>query len=334
MSQAPPQAHPVDPTLARVAARFGLTDEEAASIIPPDTPEVRAFCARWQLAPALVWGLVIDAAKLDLGFGYRFPNQGISDKLGPLSFENEQGYLRGMLQGFAFMLSTLGQPLTGALLRDLHDAAVRGVLRVTGEPFGLGYIRRPWSYGFIRNVDGKLPMLPAITQEGWREIFEERLIYYRYRRWVDPCARHLWSAAPREQHLVRIKRLRKSSGERLEPTWRCRKGPELQAEVDARLEEALRSFREASASATGDPAAQLTAMARLCRKLELLHVFPDGNCRTMCFLLLPKLLLEAGFPPVILGTPHIFDGYYGSREMVALIVHGFKNFRRLRDAYA
>ena len=55
-------------------------------------------------------------------------------------------------------------------------------------------------------------------------------------------------------------------------------------------------------SAAGRRDAELAAIARLCRALELGHFFPDANARTACMLVLHKLLLAHGYGPVVLDA--------------------------------
>lgn len=77
---------------------------------------------------------------------------------------------------------------------------------------------------------------------------------------------------------------------------------------------------------------KLAAIANLCRALELIHAFVDGNGRTILFALLPKLLIENGFPPAIVDNPHkCFTGYSSTKEMVAILKQGMKNYQKLTE---
>jgi hypothetical protein len=320
-----------DDTLAHVAARYRLGAAEALGILPPDTPPVRAFCERWDISPALVWALLIDLQKLDLGFGSGLVGNGVPGVTGPLAFENEPGYLRGLLAGFTFMLATLGAPLTPALLCALHDAAVAGVIRTTGRPFRLGFATRPWRYGFLWNVEGMLPEFPTMSREAWAENFSERIVHVPWREWVDSDVLDLWTPGPRDGFLVRLGRMRKPAQFFLEPIWASRRGAAFVAERDARLAGTIHAFHRAVATAEDD-AAWLAAVVRLCRTLELLHLFPDGNGRTIYGLLLQKLLIERGRGPIVLETPCTFDGYYSTPEMAAIVARGPAHLARVREA--
>lgn len=72
---------------------------------------------------------------------------------------------------------------------------------------------------------------------------------------------------------------------------------------------------------------KLSAIARLCRSIKILHPFSDGNQRTIAFALLTKLLLENDFSPAILKDPCMFDGYYSTQEMVEKIEEGMDIFQ-------
>lgn len=56
----------------------------------------------------------------------------------------------------------------------------------------------------------------------------------------------------------------------------------------------------------------------LCQKLERLHPFKDGNCRTFAVFLMNHLLLQAGQPMTMLDNPNLIDGF--SREQVVVKV--------------
>jgi len=73
------------------------------------------------------------------------------------------------------------------------------------------------------------------------------------------------------------------------------------------------------------------AIVGLCRALLIVHVFPDGNQRTIVNILLPKLLIEAGLPPSIVENPFDFDGYKTIKELISEIEKGSEYFRSSMD---
>jgi UDP-N-acetylmuramyl pentapeptide synthase len=67
----------------------------------------------------------------------------------------------------------------------------------------------------------------------------------------------------------------------------------------------------------------LRAIALLIRELELLHPFPDGNCRVFACVLLTQLLLYHGFPPALLINPNL-DGLLSLKQWTAEIELGME----------
>jgi hypothetical protein len=74
---------------------------------------------------------------------------------------------------------------------------------------------------------------------------------------------------------------------------------------------------------------KLEAIVSLCRNLEIGHFFPDGNQRTIVFVLLNKLLFDNGFLPTILDNPYVFDGYLSRKELVRAVQAGQEYFLKI-----
>ncbi|MFO0624098.1 MAG: hypothetical protein U0325_00660 [Polyangiales bacterium] len=326
--------------LDRVRETYRVPASRVADVLPPATPAVAGFCARWKLSPALVWTLLVDAAKLDLGFGVSFRGQGRPRTRGPLSFENEPGYLRAMLAAFAGMLDSLDRPLTAAGYRRLHDDAVAGVRHPDGTPFETGFARRPWRCGFMWNIEGQLPMFPTISREAWAELLGERIVFVPRPTYLDRDLRALIPPGVGPSRcLVRLTWQPTQLRYCLAPTLRAQSVAVLRRVLPRRVQALLARGRRAMSLAAALPvpaerrAAELAAIVRLCRDLELSHFFPDGNARTACTLVLHKLLLAQGYGPVVLEAPYVMDGYFSTPEMVACLERGFDHVRRVRAAF-
>lgn len=67
----------------------------------------------------------------------------------------------------------------------------------------------------------------------------------------------------------------------------------------------------------------LFAICDAIKRLEQLHPFMNGNCRTICMILLNKLLIERAFGPALQNDPNKFDGH-SSRELVIEIENSLK----------
>lgn len=72
---------------------------------------------------------------------------------------------------------------------------------------------------------------------------------------------------------------------------------------------------------------KLLAIARICRALEIFHVYDDANQRTIVNGLLLWLLIQEGLVPVVLENPFVFDGYHSAKELVEDIKKGNINFK-------
>ncbi|MEW2288535.1 hypothetical protein [Streptomyces sp. NPDC047841] len=83
-----------------------------------------------------------------------------------------------------------------------------------------------------------------------------------------------------------------------------------------------RYYKEVGEAAPGDRRAVVTAIGRAVRTLMVIHAFTDANSRLNMRVILPKLLLENGLPPVYSSAFHqIFQGGY-SLEKITDIIDG------------
>ncbi|MEU3053734.1 hypothetical protein, partial [Streptomyces griseus] len=83
-----------------------------------------------------------------------------------------------------------------------------------------------------------------------------------------------------------------------------------------------------------DDAAKLASIARTIRALHVVHPFQDGNLRSNVQVLLPKLLLEQGFRPVVPDNMYsLFQGGHSVPQMVdSLVRNGALDTSRPRPA--
>ena len=67
-----------------------------------------------------------------------------------------------------------------------------------------------------------------------------------------------------------------------------------------------------------------TAIATLCQDLDQLHLFVDGNIRTIGIFLLNKLLYDNGLPPCTMKDVNTLD-CLSTSELIDKIKRGIKN---------
>jgi hypothetical protein len=238
------------------------------------------------------------------------------DDLGPLGFEREKGYLRGLINGLDFMLTTLGQPVTPDFLKTLQQNCHTHFSKIPRNTLPSQFrIFRSVSYGLAGDIcpnytaAGLLELSTLFKQEYLRSKFylksEDSNNSDRFEL-ID--INHLNSDLISEKiknNTVKI--VINCEGNKESLTAQCQK---------------LIDHYYAEIAINPD---KISAIAKLVRNLEVTHPFFDYNCRTFN-LLLNKLLLENGFSPTILINPNIIDAY-SVQELVIEITKGMERFR-------
>jgi len=79
-------------------------------------------------------------------------------------------------------------------------------------------------------------------------------------------------------------------------------------------------------NAPGPERRKLLAVARLVRALHVGHFFRDANGRLNTMLLLNRLLVDAGFSPVIMQRTEIFGGSFTADQLANSIEEGMRRF--------
>lgn len=96
------------------------------------------------------------------------------------------------------------------------------------------------------------------------------------------------------------------------------------------VETVIQKYHEMRKTSGITPKKRLLNIVELVGELIRIHPFPDGNCRTICTLLLMRELMHNGFPPAMLDDPNRMAGY-SREECVAEIVKGMQNFQRIKN---
>jgi hypothetical protein len=98
------------------------------------------------------------------------------------------------------------------------------------------------------------------------------------------------------------------------------------AEVKKMVDAAMKRFEKEVAAAPDNSDEVLKAIARAIRVLHVVHPFEDGNGRLNIHLLLPRLLLRHGFPPVVPANMSVlFNGAFTADEIVDELKTAVKN---------
>ncbi len=214
----------------------------------------------------------------------------IFDKDRP-GMRGEPGYHDAMINAFEHLRDTIGVRIDADEFCRLHDICVHQVKKSTcpyiKDVFEEGF-RSSYGYGF------SLKKATPRALEDWKNkklIGDDQSFLSQYSSY---CKR-ISPLTPRDQILGKVNSL-------------------------------IRNFyKEVSRAATNDQ--RLAAIVDICRALEILHAFNDGNQRTIAFTILNKLLIENNLSPAILDDPFMFDGYFSTQEMVELVKQGQKNYQ-------
>ena len=249
--------------------------------------------------------------------------------------EHEPGSVAGMLKGYCTALDNfdLSGGVTLDYIKSIHKACMSDVkVRVrTLEPGEFRYL--PTGFLFrdgnltpaglaeiyqLRRDDCEQLFNDAGYQKNTEEITPEEVLAalsaekkLRYRPWHPSLTSEekaiLESASPPEE-FARLK------------TW-------VQDQIGQRGQAIIDQFNRLIGLAKDDHE-KLIAIARLIRDMELLHPFPDGNCRTLATVMLNHLLMYLDMPPSILFDPNL-DAQYSLEEFASEIHKGIESTKRL-----
>lgn len=228
-----------------------------------------------------------------------------SSELGQYHFENELGYLAGCLRAFRYLMSTRGHNLDAPMLCRTHDVAVEGAFKRLPVPlvhrYQLGFRTQSVSFPLIpgRNCSAaglaEHGQMPGLT-EGWIEV-------------TPPSAGR--------------------PGQLVAPARTAAQCLEKANSILSGFYAELGHAQSAGAPAVQDMQA-LVAIARCCQRLDQHHLFADANIRTIGFLCINKLLIEAGLAPAVLDYPKVLD-MCSVDEIVLAIRQGQSRFEALRQ---
>ena len=100
---------------------------------------------------------------------------------------------------------------------------------------------------------------------------------------------------------------------------------DINKNIVAIIENYYRGLAEAATDET-----KLQHILQLAQDLENIHIFKDGNCRTMINLVLNKELISHGFSPAIFSNPNEFD-YSNMKNLLKITAEGQAAFGRFVD---
>lgn len=252
----------------------------------------------------------------------------------------ERGSVQALLNGFCHMMDNfdLREGLKSTYLLDLHKICMMGVQTQNLKS----------SPGDLRFLNAGMPFFAKTTTlENLHEILEMRrgdgTAVFNTKGYDKPAeelnAEELYRVIQRQGRLNYRNwypnlsedeqlALQKKSG--LQKFYEVKH--RVQMQFAKRVDEIVERFNRTMKIAQDDEQ-RLRAIALVIRELELLHPFPDGNCRTFACVLLTQLLLNYGFTPALLRNPNL-DGEMSLDQWIGEIRHGMKQFMILLETPA
>ena len=213
--------------------------------------------------------------------------------MGPYCYEDEPGYLYGMMNGVNYFLNTIDRKITLDYLLELHKRATRGALDSNGKPIEQG---ARWGDIFDDVIQKRFCGTPrAYTSEkGLDEINSMiRMANDKY-----PCIPQNMRSLLSTPEINWIEN-QSIDGRVAFISRQVEEKKQFLADFLANYERNMRSMEDKSAI--------IAQIVDLCRTVDILHIAEDGNSR-LAYLVLLKELLRHNLPPAIIESPLIFEG--------------------------
>jgi len=247
----------------------------------------------------------------------------------------ERGSVQALLNGFSYMFDhfDLTSGLSSTYILDLHKVCMMGVQTKNLKS----------SPGDLRFLNAGMPFLAKTTTlEHIQEVLEMRrgdgtVIFNtksHAKKAEELTAEEIFNAIQQTGRLnyrcwypnlttAESDALEKKRG--LKPFYEVKH--KVQMLFAERVDDIVNRFNDSMRLAQ-DQVQRIRAIALLVRELELLHLFPDGNCRTVACVLLNQLLLNYHFAPACLLNPNL-DGEYSLDQWIQEIHDGMAVTQRL-----
>lgn len=257
---------------------------------------------------------------------------------GWLGYEKmEPGSVQAMLNGFRYMIENfdLTEGLNGNYLINLHKICMFNVVTTNYKSSpgdlrylnsGMPFFKKTTTYEHLEEVlelrkyDDTVIFNTEVFLKKAEELNIEEVYKFlqkegklNYRPWYPNLTIDMQKALNQEKTLSDFYEVKNY----------------IQIKFALKIDEIVAEFNKSIINSKNDDEKILT-ISKIVRDLELLHPFPDGNCRTFANVLLNHLLMFYGFPPSILVNPNL-DGEYSYKQFAEIIKTGINNTEFLID---
>lgn len=249
---------------------------------------------------------------------------------------SEPGYMEAMDNAYVRMLESFEEPLSSAIIEQLHEDALSSVDNTDNEHAGEFRDDAPGDFGLRASteLDGTQNMSGNVSLDGLREFMatnmQDEVVVSSIGRERDRFAIYfegndenlLKIMTPEEIYSLLQTQLHKPDQDKKQIRFVV--GHEPKTSLRTRVDSILDQYHQSLAVAQNQEET-LLAIIRMVAQLEKNHVFADGNIRTLVMLVLNRELVKHRFTPVILDNPNQFD-MFSTGELLAAVHHGMDVF--------
>lgn len=261
---------------------------------------------------------------------------------GSLLFDVEEpGYMAAMLKAHQLLNNNLHKTLTPHLILQLYRTALEGVSKTNLEEFDrFDRFRSNDVSGFWLKLNTTGGDEANVSREGLREFLQEVIANGNENKFeilsnssVDVLKEALAQYEKKEDKKQALEEVLDFLEDKIKNT-KCKfVSPSMTHKViEEKIKSYLLQYEEKRKHVSGDQK-KLDVIIELVQKIERLHPFIDGNCRTLVMLVLNKELIRNGFKPTMLCNPNRFD-FFATEQLRQDIIDGWMLTKKYQSEIA
>ncbi|CEK09336.1 Fic family protein [Legionella hackeliae] len=253
---------------------------------------------------------------------------------------DEPGYMAAMLKAHQLLNITLHEPLSPKLILQLYKAALEGVSKTNlTELDRFDRFRSNDVSGFWLKLNTVDTDEANVSREGLRQFLEEIIANNNENHYeiLSHGTDVLQDVLKRYKGAANPKQGLEDALDFLETTIKntpCKfLSPRMtHKEIAEKINHYILQYEIKLKSVAGDEN-KIDCIINLIQKIERLHPFIDGNCRTLVMLVLNRELIRNGFKPTMLWNPNRFD-FFSTEQLREDILKGWTQAEKYQSEVA
>ncbi len=233
-------------------------------------------------------------------------------------YKGETGYMQNMLTALKYMLDNLGKPIDKNEYTELHNRAVNGVNGMFSNKLGIRKDNMHGAFGLNLNVNCSKEGIKEFYEKNTSEWISDRLVAHNS---SSEDIKKIGDIKNKTNRNVMFSANMFNDGDKI-----CN----IVFDEYYKMMECLKRTGTFPGCKNEDASLEdkkLEIIARICQNLDQMHLFEDGNIRTIGFLLLNKLLIENDLSPTIMTDPNVLD-FKSIKEIIDEIKKGQVYFQQ------